>query len=575
MLDEKQKNLVYGRWPLVCSSAVAAAFVLACGAEAAEGISPPSSTLGFIENHCVDCHSGDHAEAGLDLSSYSSRGDTVDVTQWARIFDRVDSREMPPPDMSYATEDEIDGFVRQTGAWLHHYQRSEFDELGRVRGRRLTNLQLERTLHDVLGVDVPLATLMPEDPRVAGFATVADGQPMSHFQLRQHLEVVDVALDEAFRRAATGPDEREWFFDAKTLARETPDSGFREPELIDGHAVSWSCSLAFYGRMPKTQPAEDGRYRITVRAKALNRPASHGVWCTVRSGVCSAGAPMMAWIGSFEAHDEPQEWTFEAWVPKEHMIEVRAGDVTLKKARMPGGQVPPGVGGPQNVPGIAVEWMKIERLHNGPSDEEVRRILFGELAATGKSRDGAWSVSTNKPFRDAERLMLRFARRAFRRPTSASDIRPYTTLVHDLLAESMPFPDALRAGYRALLCSPRFLYFQEPAGLLDDYAIASRLSYFLWNSPPDRRLLALAASGRLSDPAVLSRQVDRMLDEERDERFVADFASEWLELRLIGFTEPDGRLYPGFDALVQQAMLDETHAFLAKMLRDDLSVSHL
>src|SRR5690606_2045637 len=98
---------------------------------------------------------------------------------------------------------------------------------GRVRGRRLTNLQLEGTLHDLLGIDIPLASRLPEESRTDGFTTVADGQSLSHFQLDQHLGVVDAALDEAFRRALSPPDEAEWTLSARELSRRRPRSRTR------------------------------------------------------------------------------------------------------------------------------------------------------------------------------------------------------------------------------------------------------------------------------------------------------------------------------------------------------------
>ncbi len=111
--------------------------------------------------------------------------------------------------------------------------------------------------------------------------------------------------------------------------------------------------------------------------------------------------------------------------------------------------------------------------------------------------------------------------------------------------------------------------------MLDDHAVACRVSYLLWNSMPDDELSELADAGRLHDAEVLRAQVDRMLADRRGVNFVKDLAAEWLDLSLIDFTEPDRRMFPDFDIIVQQSMLDETHAFLESLLLDDLCVSHL
>ena len=482
---------------------------------------------------------------------------------------------MPPKDADRPKPNEIDGFLGETRKWLSTHQRTEWETLGRVRGRRLTNLQLERTLHDLLGIDIPLTKLMTEEPRTNGFTTVADGQPMSHFQIQKHLEVVDAALDEAFRRAPLPNDDWKKTFSAEELVRRRPTQLTREPEMLDGKAVTWASTLVFYGRLPTTTAREDGWYRFKVKASALKAPESGGVWCTVRSGLCVSSAPLLDWVGSFEATAKTQEWTFECWLPKGHMIEIRPGDRTLKQARFNGGQVGAGEGGPQNVPGVALESVEMERVHRGGGNWLLRNSLFGKLKLNPtKNKQPAALVSEN-PKEDAATLMHTFAERAFRRPLSKDEVAPYVEMVYADLDNGESLLDSLRGGYRAVLCSPRFLYFHETPGPLDDYAVASRLSYFLWNTMPDAQLLKQAAAGKLTKSWAVQQQIERMLGDDRGKNFVTDFAAEWLDLSLIDFTEPDPRMFRDFDIVVQQSMLDETHTYLQKMLDENLSVENL
>jgi hypothetical protein len=545
----------------------------ACGADG----DVPSGVTALFEHHCVACHSADSPEAGLDLTAIAAPASDPDsFAKWVRIFDRVHEGEMPPPDAGLLTPDEKTGFLDAAGRWLRAWQQQQFARQGRVRGRRLTNLQVERTLHDLLGIDIPLADKLPEEQRSDGFTTVADGQSMSHFQLERHLAVVDLALEEAFRRA-TASEEDTWSktMDAKEISRRRPKSRTREPELLDGQAVVWNGNVTFYGRIPATTAREDGWYRFTVRASALKSPPEGGVWCTVRSGRCVSSAPLFNWVGAFEAADEPREWTFETWLPRGHMLEIRPGDTTLKRARFAGGQVGTGEGEPQNVPGVAIDSIVMERIHHGVGSDRLRRNLFGDLKLERTGRREPPVLISEQPREDAAALLRQFAQRAFRRPTSDAEVDPYIKLVHEALDEGEPLMEALRGGYRALLCSPRLLYLHETPGTLDDFALASRLSYFLWNSMPDGELLQLAGSGQLLEPDVLRGQVERMLEGDRARRFVEEFAAQWLDLDQIDFTEPDRKLYPQFDIIVQQSMLDETHAFLERMLRDDLSVAQL
>lgn len=184
-------------------------------------------------------------------------------------------------------------------------------------------------------------------------------------------------------------------------------------------------------------------------------------------------------------------------------------------------------------------------------------------------------VVSKNPERDAARLLRQFMDRTFLHPVEANELDRYLALVMERLAQKFVFNEALRTGYKAILCSPDFLFFREKPGRLDAHALASRLSYFLWKSAPDDALKALARSGELAKPEVLRAQTERMLNDPKSERFVVDFLDQWLELRRIAFTEPDKQLYPEFKSLVQDSMVAETRAFFGAMLRDDLSADHL
>ena len=537
---------------------------------------PPDRLRAFLNQRCVSCHAGQAAEGDLDLEKIPfDLAQAENVTRWVRIFDRVRDHEMPPADSDDVPPPQRADFQKVTEGWIREHQRADWRREGRVRGRRLTNLQLERTLHDLLGIDIPLASRMPEEPKADGFTTVAAGQTMSHFQLEQHLGIVDLALDEAFKRAIEGDKLPTQTFDGAGLSRTNPKRRTREPELIDGHAVTWSSRLIFYGRLPATTAREDGWYRFTLRAKALKSPKDYGVWCTVRTGRCVASAPLLNWVGAFEATKETKRWTFETWLPRGEMLEIRPGDDTLKMGRFAGGQVGTGEGGPQELPGVAIESLVMERIHRGPTADEIRSLLFGELELKKSGKRNEAKLVSKQPKADIQKLMRRFAARAFRRPVADEEVAPFIKLALKSLEEGQPLLAALRTGYRALLCSPRFLYFHETPGKLDGYAIASRLSYFLWGSMPDEPLLSLAAADRLQDQGVICEQVERMLSSPRGKTFVEDFASQWLDLSEIDFTTPDQRLYPGFDVIVQESMVAETVTFLQAMLDKNQSVTRL
>ena len=133
----------------------------------------------------------------------------------------------------------------------------------------------------------------------------------------------------------------------------------------------------------------------------------------------------------------------------------------------------------------------------------------------------------------------------------------------------------MRWTYRAALCAPDFLYHVEPAGALDEYALANRLSYFLWNSMPDEALTKLAAEGKLRKPDVQRAEVDRLLADPRSKRFIDDFLGQWLKLKLIAANDPDRKLYPEFNKYLEDSMLMETRAYFRALLDENLTADHL
>ena len=198
---------------------------------------------------------------------------------------------------------------------------------------------------------------------------------------------------------------------------------------------------------------------------------------------------------------------------------------------------------------------------------------------TGPAPRGAVTVEavSSSPEQDAVPLLRDFLARAYRRPITPEDEAPFLKITRGALKSGHSFNDAMIAGYAAILSSPGFLYFQEMPGPLDGHALASRLSYFLWNSPPDDELRRLAASGELPRSDVLRAQTDRMLADPKARRFVDAFVDYWLDVRHVSATAPDATLYPDYqlDDLLVESMVDETQLFFAELLRRNLPARNI
>jgi hypothetical protein len=254
-------------------------------------------------------------------------------------------------------------------------------------------------------------------------------------------------------------------------------------------------------------------------------------------------------------------------------------------------------------PGIACDYLDIEGPLHDVWPPKSHQHLFGDLPLVefkpadnpmvrapkrklvrqemfmGKNRPdpaaGLWTVKSEQPLDDADRLLAKFLPRAFRRPVDVETRKQYVARVAERLKAGDCFETAMRWAYRAALCSPDFLYHIEPAGKLDDHALACRLSYFFWRSLPDERLTKLPDSGKLREADTLRSEVERLLKNAKSQRFVEDFLGQWLKLRQIAANDPDRKLYPEFSAYLQDSMVAETRAYFRELLDKDLDAGHL
>jgi hypothetical protein len=232
------------------------------------------------------------------------------------------------------------------------------------------------------------------------------------------------------------------------------------------------------------------------------------------------------------------------------------------------------------VPGMALEWIEIE----GPLFEQwppqsVSRV-FGDSSVRKLEKKGAWTqngpiayeLAPENPKSASADAIQRFAQRAFRRPLQDGQADRFIALAHSELDSGRTYEQAMRVALRSILISPKFLMLEESPGKLDVYALASRLSYCFWSSPPDEELLELAKSSKLSEADVLRAQVDRLLDSPRGREFIVSFAGQWLDLFQIDATTPDAKLYPEYDDLLRDSMVAETQWFFRELLQKNLPI---
>jgi len=250
-------------------------------------------------------------------------------------------------------------------------------------------------------------------------------------------------------------------------------------------------------------------------------------------------------------------------------------------------------------PSVAFRWMEIEGPLVDDSTGAGYRLLFGDLPmkrlpagsrgvllqtvvaresgrkgfGRGGLREVAVEVVSADPESDADRLLRGFLARAYRRPVDEREVQRFLGLYHNRRTAGLGFAESLIATYTAVLASPSFIFLNERPGELDDYALATRLALFLWNSVPDEPLLALAARGQLHRPEVLRAECRRLLDDPKSERFVQAFLDYWIDLRKMEDSTPSTSLYNDYylDDALAEASVEETRLYFDDLLRHNLS----
>ncbi|MHA3770429.1 DUF1592 domain-containing protein [Verrucomicrobiota bacterium sgz303538] len=523
----------------------------------------------FLQEHCVKCHGPEKQKGKLRLDTLASPPN--EQQRWKAVLEAIEYGDMPPKEEPRPELAAAENFRGLLTSMLR-----ESAGPSPIALRRMNRQEYEHTVQDLLGIETPLAEMLPEDGNTQGFDNVADGLGVSSVLLEKYLEAANSAFDAVIRRIKPLPPEtrRAVTMEDKenidSVAKKKGGSIEKDGAFVD-LSPGWPPT-----RVDSAHPIEPGVYRCRV-AVWPNDPGER----TLATGVFTGplfGTGKRKYIGMYDVTGTPEQpriIEFTTWMDEGDAIHVlpwiSPEHVSWRDKH-------------EKQPGVAIVWAETY----GPLDQEfpskAQQRLFGDSQTISMVEDKPiymrhrrgvkhHRVESSAPETDVERIIRAFVPRAFRRPVETSVVDRYVKLALDRLAAGRSFEEAVRAGVCAVLCSPQFLLVNRDAAV-DDYVIASRMSFFLWSSLPDEELLRLAAEGKLRDPQVRRTQVDRMLLDARSERLVRHFTGQWLDLRKIEFTTPDPKLYPEFDELLQRSMVRESHGFFQHLLDHDLSVAN-
>lgn len=493
-----------------------------------------------LTKYCTSCHGGSAPVAGLNLEGVTTLGQVrAEPARWKRLRDYVATGHMPPPGSPQPTNAER----RKITDWIDSLlgKRASGDP-GRVTIRRLNRSEYNNTVRDLLYLDVAPAEEFPSDDVGYGFDNIGDVLTISPLLMEKYIQ----AAERLATRAIVIPQNRTRRFEAAEFGEVQGSS------LVDGGDRNFFTN-GFMG-MPYEFPA-DGDY--VIKARAFGQQAGPEV-CKMAFRV---DGRQVGVVDVAAVRRQPGDYQ----VP----IKLKKGRHTVEVGFINDYYNPQAADPAQRDRNLVIQFYEV----TGPIGTDD--VLPDSHTRLVTAYPGTLSHETA-----ARKVIGDFAKRAFRRPVTSAELDKLVALYQLVRSKGDPYERGIQVAVTAVLASPSFVFRTEldakPSSggteLIGDYAMASRLSYFLWSSMPDEELFVLAAEGRLSDPKVLEGQVERMLKSPRAKALSDDFAAQWLNLRLLETLTPDAEVYKGFDEKTRADMVTETKTYFGDIVANDRSV---
>ncbi len=497
----------------------------------------------LIEDYCVSCHNQKSQTAGISFQglNFNNVGDNLDV--WEKALRKMRAGQMPPASAPHPEAPEQKAFVNWLESALDREARLNPNP-GRPAVHRLNRAEYSNAIRDLLAVDIKPGAALPVDDSGYGFDNIGEVLTISPTLLEKYMSMARKVSRLAVGDPAIKPNEE----------RFLPRRNGRNDRASDDLPFYSSGGLSAQYYFPL-----DGEYLIRIKTSSTAYEAR----LPVKAGLRTVGA------------------TF----PREGA----KPDPVLPVPRF--GGPPPAMAPPQKIPlDLRLDGARIKRFEVPETTGIDVLTVSGPFNASGRGETPSRAkIFVCRPARETEekacakQILATLARRAFRRPVTDADLNPLLAFYESERREG-DFDHGIQNALEAMLVSPDFLFRVERDPVratkgavyrLNDFELASRLSFFLWSSIPDDELLQLAEQEKLKDPLVMQRQIRRMLDDPRSQAFVNNFGGQWLHLRNLETVTPDPDIFPGFDESLRQAFRRETELFFGSVLRENRSVFDL
>ena len=590
----------------------------------------------FLKQHCFRCHGATKQKGDYRFDTLSTdlgKLETLEI--WQGILDQLNLGEMPPRESPQPAFKDTAKIIDALTPALRNAYAARKSTGGKAVIRRLNKFELRNTLRDLFYINHPdfeprvvsglydfngngitaQKTIEPtrsfqDDEEADGFDNIGQQLVMSDFLLKMLLSAAEETIGMATHNERQKPFESETFT-APICTKALHGDSLGKYQRAKGDA--YDEVFQRWDRYNRIGPDKyhrgirrPARYRITVEVSAHNPPAGKwGNWTVREGGLIHQGRTNLETpfeIGLYlERHEhqrgprhnriahwtlpadgEKREFSFETWIDDPWSAWIgwengpwfrhNAWHILLEQW-------------------YPDEYAKIDRKQKG-FKKQVAEILFkkGYLGPTLRVHSfriepiaEPWPPKShtalygNGPIENADlgKLFHAFAERAYRRPVKREELQLYIDLIAKLESEGNSRQTAMQGAYTAILCAPDFVYLQQKPGRLDDFTLASRLSYFLWSSMPDERLMQLALAGKLSDSGELKRQVERMLKDPKSAAFTRHFPERWLKLYELGSMEPDRKGPYGSYFRVKDDLIPQVEAYFRDVLERNGSIREL
>ena len=579
--------------PVTAATLAVVAVVELAGLHASQATAPaarapvdrPPVDRALLDKYCVTCHNERLKTAGLTL-------DKVDLTKIGehaatleKVVQKLRSGQMPPDGRPRPEKPDVDRFVTSLETAL---DRATEPNPGRVATHRLNRLEYVNVIRDLLDLDID-PDLLPADSPGLGFDNNADILSVTPALVNRYMSAASkisrLALGDPTQRPANSIYRVAEF--AAQDARMSEDLPFgTHGGLAVRHTFPLDGEYAFKVRMQRNTIGDtirglDDEHEVELRIdrKLVKRFRVGGQYKGYDPGFVNSAPDDDVEGKKLHTYRLNADEFLQLQLPVKagpHLVTAAFTDsapaVSELVPLVPSSLKRSSFTDDSGEPGIESVAISGPQEATSAQDTPSRRRIF-VCQPTG-TRDADTCART---------ILSTLARRAYRRPLNDADLQELMRL-YTTGSKEGGFEAGIGLALETLLWSPAFLIRMEhdragaTAGAVQrvsDLELASRLSFFLWKSAPDDTLLALAAKGRLSDPAVRAQQVARMMADPKSNRWIDDFTDQWLTVRNIQTQEPDPDLNPDFDDTLREAMAKETELFVASQVRDDRSLLEL